>query len=85
MAEFAFRPVLLSFLIVLGIGFGFAGLMIGLTAIQNRYTSSKTRSLEEFTSASGNVKPGLIAAGIVSAWTWAATLLQSSAVAYKFG
>lgn len=27
----------------------------------------------------------MIAAGIVSAWTWAATLLQSSATAYKFG
>ncbi|KAK7052509.1 urea transporter, partial [Favolaschia claudopus] len=43
------------------------------------------RSSEEFSSASRSVKPGLIAAGIVSAWTWAATLLQSSAVAYKFG
>jgi SSS family transporter len=31
------------------------------------------------------VKPGLIASGIVSAWTWAATLLQSSAVAYRYG
>jgi hypothetical protein len=29
-----------------------------------------------------SVPPGLIAAGIVSAWTWAATLLQSSATAY---
>ena len=28
-----------------------------------------------------SVPPGLIAAGIVSAWTWAATLLQSSATA----
>lgn len=42
-------------------------------------------NLEEFISASSSVKPGLIASGIVSAWTWAATLLQSSAVAYKFG
>lgn len=47
-----------------------------LTAIADlisisRYTTTKTQSLEEFTSASGNVKPGLIASGIVSAWTWA--------------
>ncbi|KAG6854514.1 urea active transporter [Blastosporella zonata] len=41
--------------------------------------------VEEFSSASRSVKPGLIASGIVSAWTWAATLLQSSAVAYKYG
>ena len=31
------------------------------------------------------MKPGLIASGIVSAWTWAATLLQSSTVAYEYG
>jgi len=31
------------------------------------------------------VKPGLIASGIVSAWTWAATLLQASTVAYEYG
>ena len=40
---------------------------------------------EEFNTASRSVKPGLIASGIVSAWTWAATLLQSSTVAYSFG
>lgn len=28
-----------------------------------------------------SIPPGLVAAGIVSAWTWAATLLQSSATA----
>lgn len=27
----------------------------------------------------------MIASGILSAWTWAATLLQSSAVAFKLG
>ena len=31
------------------------------------------------------MKPGLIAAGIVSAWTWAAALRQSSNVAYTYG
>jgi hypothetical protein len=59
--------------------------MMGLTKLQTRYTSYKVTSAEEFNSASRSVRPGLIAAGIVSAWTWAATLLQSSAVAYKFG
>ncbi|KAJ7202052.1 urea transporter [Mycena pura] len=68
-----------------GIGLFFSAFMIGLTAIQARYTPFSPRSSEEFSSASRNVKPGLIAAGIVSAWTWAATLLQSSAVAYKYG
>lgn len=49
------------------------------------YSLQPPGNAEEFTSASRSVKPGLIAAGIVSAWTWAATLLQSSAVAYRYG
>ncbi|KAI0929435.1 hypothetical protein AcV7_005287 [Taiwanofungus camphoratus] len=59
--------------------------MVTLTAIQSRYTGFSPKNSEEFNSASRSVKPGLIASGIVSAWTWAATLLQSSAVAYKYG
>ena len=53
--------------------------------LQNRYTKFSTKTSEEFNTASRSVKPGLIAAGIVSAWTWAATLLQSSTVAYEYG
>ncbi|KAI0056361.1 urea transporter [Artomyces pyxidatus] len=71
--------------VVVGIGLFFSALMIGLTAVQARYTSFSPKNSEEFSSASRSVKPGLIASGIVSAWTWAATLLQSSAVAYKYG
>ncbi|KAG8830533.1 hypothetical protein FRC17_004740 [Serendipita sp. 399] len=71
--------------VVCGIGLFFSAFMLGLTYIQARYTPFSPRNSEEFTSASRSVKPGLIASGIVSAWTWAATLLQSSAVAYKYG
>jgi len=71
--------------VVVGIGLFFSGLMLLLTFVQKRYTSFSPSNAEEFTSASRSVKPGLIAAGIVSAWTWAATLLQSSAVAYRYG
>lgn len=49
--------------------------MVGLTAIQARYTGFSPKNSEEFSSASRSVKPGLIASGIVSAWTWAATLV----------
>lgn len=63
----------------------FSAFMLVLTAIQTRYTGFSPKNAEEFSSASRSVKPGLIASGIVSAWTWAATLLQSSAVAYKYG
>ncbi|KAI0717438.1 urea transporter [Cerioporus squamosus] len=71
--------------VVVGIGLFFSAFMICLTAIQARYTGFSPKNSEEFNSASRSVKPGLIASGIVSAWTWAATLLQSSAVAYKDG
>jgi Na+/proline symporter len=59
--------------------------MMFISYLQNRYTKYSTHQSEEFNTASRSVKPGLIASGIVSAWTWAATLLQSSTVAYTYG
>lgn len=59
-----------------GIGLFFSAFMIVLTAIQARYTGFSPKTSEEFNSASRSVKPGLIASGIVSAWTWAATLVR---------
>ena len=38
-----------------------------------------------FSTAGRTVKSGLVAAAVVSSWTWAATLLQSSGVAYRYG
>ncbi|KAI0790124.1 Na+/solute symporter [Irpex lacteus] len=49
------------------------------------FSRYKPGSSEEFTSASRSVKPGLVCCGIVSAWTWSATLLQSSTAAYQWG
>jgi SSS family transporter len=40
---------------------------------------------EHFNSAGRTIKAGLCACDIVSKWTWAATLLQSSNVAYAYG
>lgn len=71
--------------IVIGIGGIFALFMLGLTWLQNRYTSFSTAQAEEFNTASRSVKPGLISAGIVSSWTWSATLLTSSTFAYTYG
>ncbi|KAK5110650.1 hypothetical protein LTR62_005690 [Meristemomyces frigidus] len=71
--------------VVVGVGFFFAFVMMGITWLQNRYTRFSTKTSEEFNTASRSVKPGLIASGIVSAWTWAATLLMSSTVAYEYG
>lgn len=38
-----------------------------------------------FNTAGRSVKSGLVAAAVVSSWTWAATLLQSSGVCYRYG
>ncbi|KAJ6582933.1 solute symporter family transporter [Mycena vulgaris] len=78
-------PVGVGYGVVVGIGFFFAFVMCGISYLQNRYTRFSTKTSEEFNTASRSVKPGLIASGIVSAWTWAATLLQSSTVAYSYG
>ncbi|KAJ5925537.1 solute symporter family transporter, partial [Penicillium verhagenii] len=71
--------------IVIGIGGIFALFMLSLTWMQNRYTRFSTNQAEEFNTASRSVKPGLISAGIVSSWTWSATLLTSSTFAYEYG
>ncbi|KAJ7907573.1 solute symporter family transporter [Mycena leptocephala] len=72
--------------IVLGMGLGFAVLMLTITKLTTRYGEhSASESSEEYTSASRSLKPGLIASGIVSAATWAATLLQASTVCLVYG
>ncbi|KAI0087698.1 Sodium:solute symporter family-domain-containing protein [Irpex rosettiformis] len=70
---------------IVGVGFFFAALMLALTYLQSKFSRYKPGSSEEFTSASRSVKPGLVCCGIVSAWTWSATLLQSSTAAYQWG
>ncbi|KAF7596928.1 urea active transporter [Aspergillus hancockii] len=74
-----------SYGIIIGIGGIFALFMRGLTWLQNRYTSFSTHGAEEFNTASRSIKPGRISAGIVSSWTWSATLLTSSTFAYSYG
>ncbi|KAL6708904.1 hypothetical protein ACN47E_002311 [Coniothyrium glycines] len=78
-------PVGAGYGVVVGIGFFFAFVMMFISYLQNKYTRYSTHQSEEFNTASRSIKPGLIASGIVSAWTWAATLLQSSTVAYTYG
>ncbi|KAJ8112676.1 hypothetical protein ONZ43_g5339 [Nemania bipapillata] len=70
--------------IVLGLGFAFALLMILVTFILKRY-NSELQTSEMFNTAGRTVKSGLVASSVVSSWTWAATLLQSSGVAYRYG
>ena len=47
--------------------------------------NNEVQTSEMFSTAGRTVKTGLVASAVVSSWTWAATLLQSSGVAYRYG
>lgn len=70
--------------IVVGLGFAFSFGMILTTFILKRY-NYELQTSEMFSTAGRTVKSGLVASAVVSSWTWAATLLQSSSVAYRYG
>lgn len=70
--------------VVLGLGFAFAVGMVITTYVLKRY-NSEVQTSEMFSTAGRTVKSGLVASAVVSSWTWAATLLQSSGVAYRYG
>lgn len=70
--------------IVLGLGFVFAIGMMSITWILRRY-NNELQTSELFSTAGRTVKSGLVASAVVSSWTWAATLLTSSGVAYRYG
>lgn len=54
------------------------------TFLLKRY-NSEVQTSEMFSTAGRTVQSGLVASAVVSSWTWAATLLQSSGVAYRYG
>ncbi|KAG0588243.1 hypothetical protein KC19_2G228200 [Ceratodon purpureus] len=70
--------------VVLGFGALFAVVTSFLVWLEKRYIFSRHNS-EWFNTAGRNIKTGLIASVIVSQWTWAATILQSSNVAWQYG
>ncbi|KAH7319206.1 urea active transporter-like protein [Rhexocercosporidium sp. MPI-PUGE-AT-0058] len=70
--------------IVLGLGAVFAFGMILVTWVLKRY-NHELQTSEMFSTAGRTVKSGLVASAVVSSWTWAATLLQSSGIAYRYG
>lgn len=70
--------------VVLGLGTAFAMGMILVTFILRRY-NQELQTSEMFNTAGRTVKSGLVGSAVVSSWTWAATLLQSSGVCYRYG
>jgi Na+/proline symporter len=54
------------------------------TWVLKRY-NNELQTSEMFSTAGRTVKSGLVASAVVSSWTWAATLLQSTSVAFRYG
>ena len=73
-----------GYLVLLGVGLVMALVVTLLVRAETKWLGTR-KTFEWFYTAGRNVKTGLIAASVVSAWTWAATFLQSSTVAYQFG
>lgn len=77
-------PKWAGYVIILGFGLIFGLFTVGLVYLEQYLTGRKMDS-EMFNTAGRTIKTGLTASVLVSQWTWAATLLQSSNVAFKFG
>uniref|UniRef100_A0ACD5U4C8 Uncharacterized protein n=1 Tax=Avena sativa TaxID=4498 RepID=A0ACD5U4C8_AVESA len=86
---FGGKPVLaqaVGYAVVIGFGAFFALFTSFLVWLEKRYVGgSQLQTSEWFNTAGRSVKTGLIASVIVSQWTWAATILQSSNVAWQYG
>jgi len=85
--EFRLGEVLdesIGWFIVVFLGLLFEVIISEEIKLEEKYLGH-TQNSEWFNTAGRIIKTGLTAAAIVSAWTWAATLLQSSTVAYLYG
>eukprot|EP00287_Rhodomonas_sp_CCMP768_P019189 CAMPEP_0202813158 /NCGR_PEP_ID=MMETSP1389-20130828/4623_1 /ASSEMBLY_ACC=CAM_ASM_000865 /TAXON_ID=302021 /ORGANISM="Rhodomonas sp., Strain CCMP768" /LENGTH=783 /DNA_ID=CAMNT_0049484711 /DNA_START=5 /DNA_END=2356 /DNA_ORIENTATION=+ len=80
-------PEWVGWFIICVLGLFFAALTTLMVWINGRRypASDVTTNSEQFSCAGRDIPAGLTAADVVSKWTWAATLLQSSNVAYNYG
>lgn len=73
-----------GYAVVLAFGLVFGLFTVGLVILE-RKISGEAMNSEFFNTAGRTIGTSLTASVLVSQWTWAATLLQSSNVAYKYG
>ena len=81
-------PEAIGWVICLVLGCAFAALVGGMVYLSNKNVAANEQTgnnSEVYTTAGRTISAGLTAADVVSKWTWAATLLQSSNVAWKYG
>lgn len=80
----AILPENIGYLVLIGVGLIMAAAVTLMVKAETKWLGTRKTS-EWFYTAGRTIKTGLIASSIVSAWTWAATLLQSSTVTFEFG
>jgi len=78
-------PKSVGYIVVLGFGAAFSVFTTLLVYLEGFINKDSAMTSEKFNTAGRMVKTGLTASVIVSQWTWAATLLQSSNVAWQYG
>jgi len=78
-------PGWVGYAVVLGFGLLFSIITTMIVYINKYFGSKGEITSEHFNTAGRMIKTGLTASVIVSQWTWAATLLQSSNVAWQYG
>jgi SSS family transporter len=74
-----------GYIVVIGFGALFSIFTTIVVYLDKTFAGNATITSEHFNTAGRMVKTGLTASVIVSQWTWAATLLQSSNVAWQYG
>lgn len=76
----------IGYLVVLAFGLLFGLFTVGLIYLEAYVVGTSGRGNSEyFMTAGRKTHTGLTASVLVSQWTWAATLLESSTVAFKYG
>jgi SSS family transporter len=78
-------PGWVGYAVVLGFGLLFSVITTLIVYINKHFGKKGEITSEHFNTAGRMIKTGLTASVIVSQWTWAATLLQSSNVAWQYG
>ena len=81
-------PEAIGWVICVVLGCAFAALIGGMVYLSNKNVAADDQTgvnSEVFSTAGRTISAGLTAADVVSKWTWAATLLQSSNVAWTYG
>ncbi|KAH6693533.1 urea active transporter [Plectosphaerella plurivora] len=77
-------PQFAGYIVVVVIGFIFAGVMIGITHLLKR-VGEDNKTSEMFITANRTVSTGLTSSAVISSWLWSTAMLGSTLVGYNFG